>query len=105
MTTAKQRTLKAMGKPVASANLTAVEVAGVRYVIDHAAMTISERQLARTELAKLDAADHVDIMAASIWVAMRRTVPGLTFMEVCDSLTLADIEGVETVEAEPDDPQ
>jgi hypothetical protein len=81
-----------------TSKLVAVEVNGERLVIDSKAMTIRERQQARAELALLPDSDSTDAMAASIWIAMRRTNPALTFAEVCDSLTVADLDDAEFLE-------
>jgi hypothetical protein len=101
MSKARERSGGGKAKP----KLMAVEVNGERLVIDPAAMTLRDRQAMRAELAKLTDADYMDAVAGQVWIAMRRTDPTLTFDEVYDSLTVADVNGLETVDPEPDDPE
>lgn len=93
MTTARERS--GIAKP---GRLVAVVVEGERIVIDVRAMTIKERQIARAELAKIDNYDEVDTQVASIWIALRRTRPDLTFAELCETLTLHDVDTSEVLE-------
>lgn len=101
MSKARERSGGAKAKP----KLMAVEVNGERLVIDPQAMTLRERQVMRAEQAKLTNPDYMDAVAGQVWIAMRRADPTLTFDEVYDSLTVADVNGLEQVESEPDDPE
>jgi hypothetical protein len=78
--------------------LTAVEVAGERIVIDVRAMTIRERQMARAEVGKLENPDEIDSQVAAIWITLRRRNPELTFADLCDSLTLNELDTIEQIE-------
>lgn len=79
-------------------------VNGDPVTIDQRTLTMSERQAVKREMAKLDyAADDLDALCATIWVVMRRTDPALTFVDVCDSLTLESLS--EATEGDPTSPE
>lgn len=80
----------------------AVNVNGVRVVIDQATITHAERRQVRAALAKMFAGtgvepDGTDALIGSIWVVMRRTDPDLTLDAVSEAITFADIEQAEAV--------
>lgn len=79
-------------------------VNGDPVTIDQRTLTMSERQAVKREMAKLDYdADDLDALCATIWVVMRRTDPALTFVDVCDSLTLESLS--EATEGDPTSPE
>lgn len=89
-----------------SSKLLAIEVNGERLTIDTKAMTMRERQLLRRELATIGVEpDTMDWTAGAVWIALRRTDPTITFEDVCDSLTVDDLQGVEMVDADGADPE
>ena len=80
-----------------------------RHVIcDPHTMTLMERRLVKVELGKLGyEPDETDMLGASIWVALRRDDPTVTFDEVCESLTyeqLMDPQVVDVAEQDSTDP-
>lgn len=81
----------------AATELLVIRVAGNEVVIDASTLTMRERQTMKAALGKLDEPDDLDATVASIWIVMRRDDPTLTFEEVCDSITLADIGAATTV--------
>jgi hypothetical protein len=93
------------GKSATAEKLMAIEVNGERLVIDTKAMTIAERQLVRGELAKLPAPDSTDSLVGAIWIRLREKDETLTFAEVCESLTVGDMDAIEFFEAETDTPE
>lgn len=93
------------GRGVNNSGVIAVEIDGERLVIDNRAMTIRERQLVRRELAQIANPDRMDWIAGAVWIARRRTDPNVTFDDICDALTIGDIEDVEIVEPESDSPE
>jgi hypothetical protein len=102
MSKARERTDGASSR---AKKLMAVEVNGERLIIDPQAQTLRERQLMRAELGKLTDPDYMDAIAGQVWVAMRRNDPSIEFSDVYDSMTVADVNGLETVDPEPDDPE
>lgn len=79
-------------------------VNGDPVTIDQRTLTMSERQAVKREMAKLEYdADDLDALCATIWVVMRRTDPALTFVDVCDSLTLESLS--EATEGDPTSPE
>lgn len=89
MSTARERSgvSPGGGPPIVTLN-----VNGEPVTIDQRTLTMSERQAVKRELAKLDyEADDLDALCATIWVVMRRTDAALTFVDVCDSLTLESL--------------
>jgi hypothetical protein len=93
MSTARERS------GIGSSNdLVTINVNGVPVLIDQRTLTMRERQQVKSELHKLDyPADQMDMLMGAIWVVMRRTDPTLTFAEVCESITVGDLEDVEAV--------
>lgn len=89
-----------------TSKLMAIELNGERLTIDNTVMTLRERAMLRAELAKLPVeADQMDWTAGAVWIALRRTDPTVTFDDVYDSLTIADIGDLEMVEPGADDPE
>lgn len=88
-------------------------VDGEEVLVDHRTFTMRERRESRVALAKLTAedgllADEGDVMAALLWVVLRRSSPELTFAEIVDSLelgTLASAEAAQNAEADTSDPE
>ena len=102
MESIRDRTLAVTGKAVPQAAVK-VTVNGEEVVIDPMTFTGRERQRMRSVLAKLDyEADGGDVMFASIWVVLARTDPTVTFDDVLDSVTMADIAGADTANVEDD---
>lgn len=93
------------GRGGATSGVIAVEINGERLVIDNRAMTIRERQLVRHELAAITNPDRMDWIAGAVWIARRRTDPTVTYDDVCEALTIGDIDDVELVEPESDSPE
>jgi hypothetical protein len=90
----------------ASERLMALEVNGQRVTIDHRAMTMRERQTLRAELAKLPVEpDELDWVTGAVWIALRRDDAELTFEQVCDSITVGDMQARTLVDAEVDSPE
>lgn len=85
--------------------LMAIEVNGEHITVDSKAMSIAERQLVRSELAKLAAPDFMDSVAGAVWITLRRNDKALTFAEVCENLTVEQLEGAEYVDAEDASPE
>jgi hypothetical protein len=75
-------------------------------VVDPRAMTLMERRLIKVELAKLGyEPDDTDVLAGSIWIAMRRDDPALTYDEVCEAITFEDLRDPDEVATADQDPQ
>ena len=79
---------------------------GTIILVDHASFTLNERRMSRVALTELQATDNLivdtaDVVAALIWVVLRRTQPDIEFSEVYDGLTLGAV--AEAVAA-PSDP-
>jgi hypothetical protein len=83
-----------------------IRVNGVEVVIDPMTLTLREQQQVKGALAKLDyPADENDMLAATIWVIMRRQDTSLTFDDVCGAITLADIAAAAPTTSDPSDPE
>jgi hypothetical protein len=78
-----------------------IRVAGQEVVIDQRTMTMRERQAMRAALATVAEHDDLDALCAAIWVVMRRDDPTLTFDDVCESITIADL--ADATQLEPGD--
>lgn len=81
-----------------------ITVDGVEVYVDASTFTGRERSIMKRALAGLGyAPDGEDAMFASLWIVMRRTQPDLTFDEVLDTVTMADMATAEIVAADEDD--
>jgi hypothetical protein len=81
-------------------NLATVRIHGEEIVVDAATLTMAEKQAGRKALHGLGyPPDDDDRFMAVLWVVMRRSNPKLSFDELCESITEADVEAVE----EPED--
>lgn len=73
-----------------------VKVDGVPVSVDPLTLSMRERQMVNKAVAGLGyPADEMDLLTGAIWVTLRRTRPDLTYEEVCDSLTMADLMAAE----------
>ena len=101
MSTGRERSgIQSATSPVVTLN-----VNGSPVTIDQRTLTMSERQAVKREIAKLDyESDDLDVLCATIWVVMRRDDPALTFVDVCDSLTLESLSEA-TVDGDPTSPE
>jgi hypothetical protein len=73
-----------------------VKVNGDELLVDSRTFTMKEHRLRRRELTRISVEDDLvpddaDIMAASIWVVLRRSDPDLTFDDVLNSLSFGDM--------------
>lgn len=86
--------------------LLAIEVNGQPVTIDVRAMSMRERVLLRSELAKLPVeADEMDFRVGAVWIALRRDDESLSFDEVLGSVTVGDMLDPLVVDAEADSPE
>lgn len=89
-----------------------VRVDDVDIVVDSRTFTMREHRLRRRELTRISVEDDLvpddaDVVAASIWVVLRRTDPDLAFDDVLESLeygAMVDRAPVD-VDAEASDPE
>lgn len=104
MTSARERTLEAMGKTKTDVQPMKVAIDGQELIVDVRTLTGRDRRLMKAELAKLDyPADDEDFLYAAIWVVLRRSRPDVTFDEVLDAVTLGDLMDAEVGDVEGDD--
>ena len=89
-----------------------INVNGVLQTIDPNSLTLRERQICKVELTKLGyEPDELDIISATIWVIMRRSDPDLTFEDVCEGITIQDLQDTDELmsgtllDLDPDDPE
>ncbi len=82
-------------------------VLGRDVVIDPDTLTMGERSQMKRVLAQLGyEPDDTDVLVGTIWVVMRRADPELTFEEVCDAITIADMDKMDAqVGGALDDPE
>jgi hypothetical protein len=96
---ARKRTTGLSGATQAVVTL---RVDGQEVTVDQRTLTMSERQLVRRTLAKVEESDELDALVAVVWIVLRRSRPELTFDEVCDSITAGDLADAEIVD-DPDE--
>jgi hypothetical protein len=89
-----------------AARLLAVEIDGRKVTVDQRSLTIRESQLLRAELDKIGVKPGSnDWFAGLVWITLRRDNATLTYAQVCESLTIGEVEDAEFVEAEADAPE
>jgi hypothetical protein len=73
-------------------------------VCDPNTMTLMERRHVKVELGKLGyEPDETDMLAAAIWIAMRRDDASVTFDEVCESITFEQLTDPDLVAPDQQD--
>lgn len=92
-----------------------VVVNGEAVEVDQRTFTLAERRASRVALLAQSndddlAPDETDAIAALVWTVLRRSDKDLTLDDVCASLTVGDLAGAETIEADDltnrdDDPE
>jgi hypothetical protein len=92
-----------------------VTVNGDSVEVDQRTFTLAERRASRVALLAQSngddlAPDETDAIAALVWTVLRRSDKELTLDEVCESLTVGDLAGAETIKADEqsnqdDDPE
>lgn len=86
-----------------------VTLNGVEVVIDPRTLTMRERQLIRSEIAKMVKelgieSDDQDILCGTVWAVVRRTDPTISFGEVADQMTIGTLSDAEQIDG-ADDPE
>jgi len=105
MSTARERTREAQGKP-AKVGWSAfkVTVGGEDVIVDQNTFSGKERTIAKRALASLGyEPDGEDRTYAAIWVVMRRADEKLTFDAFLESINVIDYMSSETVADDEDD--
>lgn len=81
-----------------------VEIDGVTHVVDHGSFAMRDRRAMRVALSKLTAEDgllpdEADVMAAALWIVLRRGDESLDFDAVYDAYDLSVYASAEAAAA------
>lgn len=84
-----------------SADVLTIKVNGEPVLVDQRTLTMRERQQVKAEMHKLGyPPDDMDALMGAIWVVMRRSDPTLKYLDVCESITVADLAAAEPGEGD-----